>query len=302
MSTSTHGRTQAASHPQSQPNIGFDLHLHSDVSDGRLSPGDLVRLAHDNGVRIMALTDHDSTDGVAEAQQVGDELGVRVVPGIELSVDLPGLSIHVLGLFLHHEDVSFQAAVHRFRTARVERAQQMVGALGRLGFPISIERVFELAGEGSVGRPHVAQALLEAGHVQTIKEAFDRFISRNGPAYFEGFRLEPSEAIALVHSVGGFASWAHPYELDGRDWREYLPMLLESGVDGLEVYYGKEHSPAEEAALLEACFAHGLLPTVGSDYHGFAGMERLPGSVPAPADLLERVETRTRALPFYARR
>jgi predicted metal-dependent phosphoesterase TrpH len=162
-----------------------------------------------------------------------------VIPAIELSTDLPGASIHILGLFLDHHDGALQARLKLFREARLERAQAMVDALDRLGAPISLERVFEIAGEGSVGRPHVAQALLEAGHIQTIDEAFERFIGRNGPAYFEGFRLEPAEGIQLIHSVGGLASWAHPNELDGRSWRDFLPAVLEAGVDGLEVYYSK---------------------------------------------------------------
>jgi predicted metal-dependent phosphoesterase TrpH len=274
----------------------LDLHLHSKVSDGRLSPSELVRYAHECGVTTMALTDHDSTDGVAEARAVGEALGMRVIPGVELSTDLPGVSIHVLGLCVDHQQPDFQRAVGQFREARLTRAQQMVDALGRLGAPISLERVFEIAGEGSVGRPHVAQALLEAGHIQSIEEAFERFIGRNGPAYFEGFRMEPREAVQLIHSAGGLAAWAHPNELDGRDWREFLPHVVAAGVDGLEVYYSKDYGPDVPRQLLEMCTRYNLLPTVGSDYHGFAGMDSPPGSVHAPADLLDRLEMRLSAL------
>lgn len=270
----------------------LDLHLHSTVSDGRLSPSELVRLVHDQGVRTMALTDHDSTDGVAEAQASGEALGVRVIPGIELSTDLPGASIHVLGLFLDHQQANFQHTVRQFREARLERAQKMVDALDRLGAPISLERVFEIAGEGSVGRPHVAQALLEAGHIQSIDEAFLKFIGRDGPAYFEGFRIEPREAVALIHEVGGLAAWAHPNELDGRDWREFLPHLVAAGIDGLEAYYSKDYGPDVPRQLLEVCERYDLVPTVGSDYHGFPSMDKPPGSVAAPADLLDRLEAR----------
>lgn len=270
----------------------LDLHLHSLVSDGRLPPADLVRLAHAEGVTALALTDHDATDGLAEATAVGAELGVRVIPGIELSTDVPGASIHVLGLFLDYQQADFQVMVGKFRSARIERAQQMVDALARLDAPISVERVFELAGEGSVGRPHVAQALLEAGHILTIQEAFDRFLAHGRPAYFEGFRLEPRDAIELIHSVGGFAAWAHPYELDGKDWRQFLPILVEGGVDGLEAYYGKDYPPGAREALLKACALHDLVPTVGSDFHGFHGMDRPPGSVASPPDLLWRLEER----------
>jgi 3',5'-nucleoside bisphosphate phosphatase len=276
--------------------LSLDLHLHSTVSDGRLSPSELVRFAHANGVSTMALSDHDSTDGVAQAQLTGAELGVRVIPAIELSTDVPGASIHVLGLFLEYQDTAFQDAVRRFREARLERAEQMVAALVRIGVPITLERVYEIAGEGSVGRPHVAQALLEAGHVQTIDEAFDRYIGHGGPAYFEGFRLEPAEGIRLIHSVGGFASWAHPNELDGRDWRDFLQPVLAAGIDGLEVYYSKEYGPEVQAQMLEACATYDLVPTVGSDYHGFGTLCASPGSVASPPDLLERLEARVARL------
>jgi predicted metal-dependent phosphoesterase TrpH len=272
--------------------VSLDLHLHSTVSDGRLAPSDLVRFAHGHGVTTMALSDHDATDGVDEAQRVGAALGLRVIPAIELSTDLPGASIHVLGLFLEHHDASFQATIRGFREARLTRAEQMVEALTRIGAPIKLERVFEIAGEGSVGRPHVAQALFEAGHVQAIDEAFDRFIGRGGPAYFEGFRLEPAEGIRLIHSVGGFASWAHPNELDGQDWREFLPAVVAAGIDGLEVYYSKDYGPDVPAHMLEACATHDLVPTVGSDYHGFGTLQVAPGSVVSPSDLLERLEAR----------
>lgn len=270
----------------------LDLHLHSTASDGRLAPGDLVRHAHAHGVRVMALSDHDTTDGVAEAQRVGEQLGVRVIPAIELSTDLPGASIHVLGLFLEHEDDAFQTTIRGFRETRLTRAAEMVDALTRLGMPITLERVLEIAGEGSVGRPHVAEALLEAGYIQSIDEAFERFIGRGGPAYFEGFRLEPAEGVRLIHSVGGLASWAHPNELDGKDWREFLPAVVAAGIDGLEVYYSKDYGPDVPTQMLDACRTHGLVPTVGSDFHGFGSLAVPPGAVHSPSDLLDRLEAR----------
>lgn len=270
----------------------LDLHLHSTVSDGRLAPADLVRFAHQHGVTIMALSDHDATDGVDIAQSVGADLGMRVIPAIELSTDLPGASIHVLGLFVDHTDRAFQAKIAEFREARLTRAAQMVDALAKLGVPISLERVFALAGEGSVGRPHVAQALLEAGWVQSIDEAFERYIGRGGPAYFEGFRLEPADGINLIHAVGGIASWAHPNELDGKDWRDFLPQVRAAGIDGLEAYYSKDYPSHVRDQMLEACQTFDLVPTVGSDFHGFGSLQTPPGSVVAPADLIERLDSR----------
>lgn len=244
----------------------------------------------------MALTDHDNTDGVAEAEAVGAHLGLRIIPGIELSADLPGASVHILGIFLDYQQPEFQRQIKRFRDDRLTRAQRMVDALHALGKPIRVERVFEIAGEGTVGRPHVAAALLEAGHVATIAEAFDLYLAHGKPAYFDGTPLAAATAVELIHSVGGFASWAHPYEMDGKDWRTYLPAMLEAGIDGIEVYYCKDYGPSDQAALLDACAEHGLEPTVGSDFHGFAGMDRLPGSVQYPPDLLERLEARVKAV------
>jgi len=275
--------------------VPVDLHLHSTVSDGRLPPAEVVRLAAARGVTTLALTDHDNTDGVPAALAAGAALGVRVIAGIELSTDLPGASIHILGLFLEYERPDFQDRVRAFREARLSRAQKMVDKLTELGVPIRLERVLEIAGEGTVGRPHVAQALLEAGHVQSIAEAFEKYIGHGGPAYFEGFRLSPAEGVALIHDAGGLAVWAHPNELDGRDWRDFLPSLVDAGVDALEVYYSKDYGPDVPRMLLEACEQFDLLPTAGSDFHGFASMDTPPGSVDAPSDLLPRLEARLAA-------
>src|SRR5206468_3774082 len=177
--------------------------LHSTESDGRLSPVDLMELAYRNGVRRLALTDHDTTEGVAAAVEVGRRLGLEVFSGIELSTDIPGTEVHILGIFLDHRQGAFQETLAEFRRARFGRAERMVEKLSELGVPISWTRVQELAGGASVGRPHVAQAMLEAGHVKSMPEAFDRFIGRNGPAYVERFKLTPREAVALIHSVHG---------------------------------------------------------------------------------------------------
>lgn len=277
-----------------------DLHLHSTVSDGRLSPAELVALAHRNGVRRMALTDHDATNGQAEAMAAGARLGVEVIPGIELSTDIPGTEVHLLGLFLDHEQPGFQRTLTDFREARFNRAAGMVRKLGEMGLPISWERVQEIAGGGAVGRPHVAQALLEAGYVESMPEAFDRYIGRTGPAYVERAKLTPPEAVALVHSVNGLAVLAHPFETKGVF--EIIPELARAGLDGVECYY-QGYGPEQVRQLVEAARSLGLVPTGGSDYHGFpmSGMTEAtnePGSVEIPPtcvdELLERRASRTR--------
>ena len=161
-----------------------DFHTHSTRSDGLLAPAALVGLAASRGVRVMALTDHDTLDGLAEAEaEAARRPGFLLVPGVELSCDVPGTEVHVLGYFVDREDRAFQRRLETFREGRIDRARRITEALDRLGAPIAWERVREIAGEASVGRPHIAQALLERGHVATFGEAFERFIGRDGPAY-----------------------------------------------------------------------------------------------------------------------
>ena len=272
----------------------IDLHLHSTESDGRLSPAALVDLAYRNGVRRLALTDHDTTAGLAEAIEAGRTRGVEVIPGVELSTDIPGREIHMLGLFLEYQQPAFQQTLAEFRQGRIERAQKMSEKLAEMGAPISWTRVQEIAGEASVGRPHVAQALLEAGHVQSMPEAFDRFIGRNSPAYVERLKLTPAEAIDLIHSVRGLAVLAHPLEGDGVV--DEVPALAAAGLDGIESYY-QGYDTTRVELLVSTARSHGLVPTGGSDYHGFpmSGMTQAtnePGSVSIPTELIEELQAR----------
>jgi predicted metal-dependent phosphoesterase TrpH len=276
----------------------IDLHLHSTASDGRLGPVELVELAHRNGVRRMALTDHDTTAGLAAASAAARRLGMEIIPGIEVSTDIPGSEIHMIGLFLDHEQQAFQEMLSAFRAGRLGRAEGMVQRLGELGVPVSWERVLEIAGDASVGRPHVAQALLEAGHISQISEAFDRFIGRNGPAYVERMKLTPAEAIELIHSVRGVAILAHPLFTD--DIERIIPELARAGLDGVECYY-PSHSPSDVEHVLAMARSSGLLPSGGSDYHGFPMAElkeasNEPGSVAMPPDLLDQLWARRQQL------
>jgi predicted metal-dependent phosphoesterase TrpH len=268
-----------------------DLHTHSTCSDGRLTPRELVRMAHRNGVRRLALTDHDTTAGLVEAIAAAESLGVEIIPGIEFGTDIPGNEVHVLGLFVRHQDPRVQRALTLFQEGRVDRARGMVDKLAALGFPIAWERVQEIA-QGSVGRPHVAQALLEAGHVQTMAEAFDRFIGRNGPAYVERVKFTPEQAIELIHRVGGVAVMAHPRE--GKGTLQVLDGLVAAGLDGLECFYYREYAPGSVQELLELAQRHGLVATGGSDYHGFtmSGLDspsNEPGTVTIPADCVDQL-------------
>ncbi len=271
-----------------------DLHTHTTVSDGRLSPEELVRHAHAGGVRCLAVTDHDNTDGLPAAQAEAARLGMDLIPGIELSTELHGQSVHILGYFLRYQEPSFQEWLLPMRDDRVSRARRMVERLAELGYPVAWERVLEIAGAGSVGRPHIAQALLEAGHVGSITEAFDRFIADGGPAYVERMKLSPQEAIAQVHRFGGVAAVAHP--CDFPDVERMVAELAAAGVDGVETYY-QGYGPQRIEFLLALARHYHLIPTGGSDYHGFpmgaaSTVDNDPGAVYVPAEVVERLRDR----------
>lgn len=269
-----------------------DLHLHTTASDGRLTPEELVRLAYRNGVRRMAVSDHDTTNGLPAAIAEGRRLGVEIIPAIELSCDVAETEVHILGHFLRYEDAAFQEMLAKFRAARYGRAQKMVEKLNELGLRVSWERVKAIAGDAAVGRPHVARALVEAGYVASLPEAFDRYIGRNGPAYVERFKLTPAEAIALLHSVGATATLAHPRETAGTV--EMIPELAAAGLDGVEVYYYRDYGPGALEELLALTRRYGLVPTGGSDYHGnvLSGLvtaSNEPGTVAIPPEVVDEL-------------
>jgi 3',5'-nucleoside bisphosphate phosphatase len=270
-----------------------DFHTHSIHSDGRLTPEQLAALAHKNGVRVMALTDHDSTAGVRQMAAALQPLGIRLIPGVELSTDIPGSEVHVLGYFMDIDDPRFQSELSRFREGRLGRGMRMIEKLRGLGMDVSWERVQEIAGDASVGRPHVARHLLERGYVTSIPDAFDRFIGRTGPAYAEREKLTPAQAVALINSAGGIASVAHPHYTPNVE--EIIIDLKAQGLTGLEVYY-KDLDAVKVAGLLAMARRVGLLPTGGSDYHALGNPgEREPGLIPltddAVAALLQRGES-----------
>ena len=260
-----------------------DFHNHSTASDGRLTPTELIDLAAANGVRIFALSDHDSTEGMEEARRAAEKHpGFQLVPAVELSTDIEGDEVHVLGYFdfelLKNQDL--QAELARFRAGRFERGRLMVEKLTELGKPISWERVLEIAGEASVGRPHVARALLEAGHVASIPEAFDLYIGRNGPAYVEREKMTPGQAVETLRRFGAPAVLAHPSYIKSLD-----PVLVElkaAGLKGIEVYY-RDYAPELVDQLARKAREYGLMPLGGSDYHALDNPgEREPGDIPLP--------------------
>jgi predicted metal-dependent phosphoesterase TrpH len=263
-----------------------DFHCHSNRSDGVLTPTALVDLAASRGVRMLALTDHDTTEGVEEARRAASRHpGMRLVPGVELACDSPGTELHMLGLFVDPSHAGLQERMRQMREGRVERGRRIVSALDALGAPVDWGRVQEIAGEASIGRPHVARALIEAGHVETMEEAFDRYLARESPAYVPRERFSAEEGIALVREAGGLPVFAHPGFTDR--FEAMAAEMARAGLFGLEVYY-KHYGPDTVASLRALADRVGLFPTGGSDFHAFDRQdERAPGEIPLPDAVVE---------------
>jgi 3',5'-nucleoside bisphosphate phosphatase len=244
-----------------------DLHTHSTASDGLLAPSQLVRQAHEAGLDLIALTDHDSTDGVSEATEAGTQEGVQVIPGIEVNTTLPDHrgEAHVLGYYVEMADTRFQENLRFIREARVRRAEQMVERLRAQGFDVTWERVRELA-KGTVGRPHIALALMERGYASSIADAFDKYISPGKPAYVPRYKLSPQDAVHLIRAAGGVPVLAHPGSITELS-AQVLPDLTQTGLLGLECYYG-DYDEATVSRLAGIAGQFGLIATGGSDYHG----------------------------------
>ncbi len=265
-----------------------DLHLHTTASDGRLSPEELVRRASGLGIEVISLTDHDSVEGVPAAlAEAANHSGLTVIPGVEISTDVQSGEVHMLGYFVDCLDPHLKQSLGELRNSRYERGRKMVAKLANLGVQIDFDRVLELADGGAVGRPHVAQAMLERGYISSFKEAFIRYIGRNGPAYVQRKKLTPVEAMMLVLKAKGLPVLAHPAEVPGVE-----PLVLnlkKAGMVGLEVYYNG-YAPNVVAWLEGLARQHDLIATGGSDYHGIDNGVGSPiGSIDVPRENVERL-------------
>lgn len=268
----------------------IDLHTHSTASDGKLRPSEVVRLATQSGVRVMALTDHDTTDGVVEAQQAGCEMGVEVIAGVEINSEGDHGDAHILGYFVDPAEPRLQEQLEAIRDARVGRARGMLKKLAALGMPLEWEAVLAMAGDAaSIARPHIARAMIEAGYVATTQEAFDQYISNEAPAYVNRLRMTMSEAVGFIHGAGGVAVMAHPAE---SRLVHLISQLVEAGLDGIEVYYPR-HTPEQQSELLALAQRYNLVTTGGSDFHTLndPGHGQI-GCVEVPPGTVEKLKAR----------
>ena len=265
-----------------------DLHIHSTASDGRFSPAEVVRKSVERGVTIISLADHDTVDGIIPALAAAKAFPrLKVIPCVEMSTDVPNSEAHVLGYFIDYTDPEFAARLERMCHSRRERAQGMIAKLRALGIHIEWQRVQEIAGSSSMGRPHIAQAMLEKGYIASIKEAFTKYISRDGPAYVNRQKMTPVEAIGLILKAKGLPVLAHPLTVSNPEIM--VSQLKAAGLAGIEVYYDG-YTADERNRLINLADRHNLIASGGSDYHGLdASTETMIGDADVPMESAERL-------------
>ena len=283
----------------------IDLHAHTTASDGTFAPRELVSHAREIGLQAVAVTDHDTFGGWDEALRAGAELGIEVVPGIELSVSDGKDKFHLLGYYFERES-ELGETLAELQRERAGRNARIVEKLNALGKPITMKRVREIAGAGAqIGRPHIAQALIEIKAVSSIQNAFDTLLADGGPAYSSRKSLHPADAVRLIHGAGGVAIWAHPTRapseraalLDFAHGEELMRQWSEWKLDGLETHYGA-YTPAEVAWTNAMAAQFGLIGTGGSDFHGAnkpnVKLGAVNGGQSVPMEVLEKLKERAR--------
>jgi predicted metal-dependent phosphoesterase TrpH len=268
---------------------GVDLHTHTTASDGTYAPRDLVIEAASRGVRVLAITDHDSTEGLPEAfEEAERRRPLELLPGIEINCDVEGAEIHVLGYLMEWQAPWFQEFCREQRRERRERVHVMAERMAALGMPFAADEVFALVKEGSAGRPHVAQVMVARGYVKTVREAFDKYLAAGRPGHVPRKKLTPEDAVRLIRRAGGVPVFAHPGLAD-RD--QLIPGLIAAGLMGIECYY-TEHSAQQRATYLQICKDQDLVATGGSDFHGPQVRAATLGSPTVPMAAVDALRTK----------
>jgi len=263
-----------------------DLHLHTQFSDGTFTPEELAGHGARLGFAAMALTDHDTVEGCARMAAACAAAGIEFIAGAELTAEHNGTELHLLGYFLDTHNERLLAEIAKFQTTRQNRIREMVARINDLNVPLAVESVFALANCKSPGRPHVARALVQAGLVSSLDEAFDRYLKKNRPAWVPKAKVSALEAIELVHQAGGLAVMAHP-GLNRTD--EIIPTVVDAGLDGIECFHTK-HSSAMTDRYLQIADKYHLLVTGGSDCHGFSKSKPLIGGIKLPYEHIEKLK------------
>lgn len=277
--------------------IQVDLHLHTNSSDGALSPGELVNLCHERGLRTIAITDHDTTFGLTEAQKHASRLGIRILNGIELGSRYFDDEVHILGYGIDVDDAKFQQRLSSFRNGRLLRGKKITDKLFSMGINIPWELVVAISKGDSVGRPHIAAALVQLGHANDIRDAFIRYLNTGAPGFVPREMLSPLEAVKVLKDNGSIPVLAHPLSSDAKSGRSsiqnldvLLPELVEEGLAGIEVYYG-DYNEDQISALCKLADEYSLIKCGGSDYHNSENPnDPHPGDVGPPIETVEQID------------
>lgn len=265
---------------------GADLHLHTIASDGTYTSSRMVENAKSKNYTTIAITDHDTTDGVDEAVETGKKLGVEVIAGTELTVEYNECEMHILGYFINKDNKAFQQTLKELREIRMRRAKEMAAKLEMLGFKIPLNSIIRENHDSAIGRLHIANLLISEGHVASIEEAMARFLRKGKPAYVPKKRLHPAEGIGLIHKIGGIAVLAHP-GLGGLE--KFLPDLIRFGLNGIEAFHSK-HTNSQTEMYIKIAAEQKLLITGGSDCHGKGKEKELLGLVNLPKKYLDALK------------
>ncbi len=244
--------------------IKGDLHLHTTASDGRYSPEKVVEFAYEKGVRVLAITDHDTTAGLSAAKKKTQEYGLDFIPGIELSTTYAKHEVHILGYYIDENNEEMQENLQEIAYSRISRVKKIVSKIKELGYPLTYEDVKKKSSSGTIGRPHIALAMMDYGIINDVEEAFEKYLNPGCPAFVPRYRLTPQDAVLLITKAGGVPVLAHP----GLDFPEHLlPELVSYGLKGIEVFHPSHSREIEENYYHQACH-YELIITGGSDFHG----------------------------------
>lgn len=274
-----------------------DLHVHSNKSDGSISPSDLISEARKKGLTAFALTDHDTVEGIEEAIKAAENADVRVIPGIELSTEYEGKDIHIVGLFIDKEQPAFRKKIQEFVDSRILRNQKMCQKLTEAGCPLTYEELVGEFPDSVITRAHYAQILLKKGYTKSLKEAFERYIGDRGPCFVPREKITPEDGIKLILSAKGIPVLAHPllYKMGEERLQKLIDRLKNAGLQALEAIYST-YTPSEEKQMCELAKRNGLLISGGSDFHGNAkpGLEIGTGygKLYVPEEILSNLEKR----------
>lgn len=264
-----------------------DLHVHTTASDGTLTSEEVVREAARIGLAAVGIADHDTILGLGPGLAAGNEVGVIVVPAVEINTDFGKDEMHMLGYYIDPESKSLAEHLETLRNGRLDRGRKIVGKLNEVGVNISMDRVVEIAGSGSIGRPHIARAIVEAGYARTMEGAFGRYLIRGKPTYVPRYKLTPFQAMEIIREAGGVAVLAHP---GTHKHDELIPKLVEAGLQGLEVYH-TDHSSFQARRYAEIARRYDLIPTGGSDSHGPNNIKTVEiGSVTVDISVVDRLK------------